>query len=301
MNGSGMPAAKHGIAELEPGVRLHYVVTGGGSRTMVLLHGYPQTWWEWRHVLGPLVRAGWRVITPDYRGAGGSSKPPTGYDKRTMASDLYKLLRDHLEIAGPITLVGHDIGMMVAYAFASEYPKMVDRLVLMEAPLPGTLAYDTSVASIKVSNVPMWHFFFHNAQNNLAESLTSGRERMYLQHFYERLAFDQDAITEADLDLYASHYSAAGAMRAGFELYRAFDRDAEDNKALLKKNGRLTMPVLALGGTSSFYLPIAKVMLAEVAKHVTVAGIPDCGHWIAEENPKAFLSELLSFCSQGSR
>ena len=143
----------------------------------------------------------------------------------------------------------------------------------------------------------MWHFFFHNAQNNLAESLTAGRERLYLQHFFQRLAFDQDAITAADLDLYASQFSAAGAMRAGFEVYRAFDRDAEDNKAALKKNGRLTMPVLALGGTASFYLPIAKAMLAEVAKKVTVIGIPDCGHWIAEENPRALLEELLKFCA----
>ncbi len=143
----------------------------------------------------------------------------------------------------------------------------------------------------------MWRFLFQNAQNNLAESLTEGRERLYLQHFYERLAFDQNAITSADLDLYASHYSAAGAMRAGFEIYRAFDRDAQDNKAALKKNGRLTMPVLALGGTKSFFLPIAKEMLAEVAKHVTVVGIPEAGHWIAEENPRAFTEEVLRFCS----
>ena len=291
------PPLKHVIAELEPGVRLHCVVAGSGSRTMVLLHGYPETWWEWRQVLGPLVRAGWRVIAPDYRGAGGSSKPPAGYDKRTMAADIFKLLREHLGIVGPVTMVGHDIGMMVAYAFASQHPKSVERLVLMEAPLPGTTAYDATVASTKLNNATMWHFFFHNAQNNLAESLTAGRERLYLQHFYERLAFDQNAITEVDLDLYASHYSAAGAMRAGFELYRAFDRDGVENRAALKKNGRLTMPVLALGGTASFYLPIAKVMLAEVAKTVTVTAIPDAGHWIAEENPRALVEKLLNFCN----
>ena len=264
---------------------------------MVLLHGYPQTWWEWRHVLQPLVSAGWKVITPDYRGAGASSKPPAGYDKRTMAADIYKLLKEHLKITEPVTMVGHDIGMMIAFAFASNYPKAVDKLVLMEAPLPGTAAYDLMVASTKLSNATMWHFFFHNAQNNLAESLTAGRERLYLQHFYERLAFDQAAITSADLDLYASHYSAAGAMRAGFEVYRAFDQDAQDNKAALKKNGRLTMPVLALGGSASFFLPIAKEMLAEVAKHVTVVSIPEAGHWIAEENPRAFVEEVLKFCS----
>ena len=152
-----------------------------------------------------------------------------------MATDIYKLVREHLGVAEPITLVGHDIGMMVAYAFASEYPKVVEDLVLMEAPLPGTAAYDATVATTKLNNATMWHFFFHNAQNSLAESLTVGRERLYLQDFYERLAFDQNAITAADLDLYASHYSASGAMRAGFELYRAFDRDGEDNKAALRR------------------------------------------------------------------
>ena len=292
-----MPPLRHGTADLEPGVRLHYIVTGSGSRTMVLLHGYPQTWWEWRHILSPLVRAGWRVIAPDYRGAGSSSKPPSGYDKRTMAGDIAKLLREHLGVAGPVTMVGHDIGMMVAYAFASQYPTSVEKLVLMEAPLPGTAAYDATVASTKLNNATMWHFFFHNAQNSLAESLTAGRERLYLQHFYERLAFNQNAITEADLDLYASQYSAAGAMRAGFEVYRAFDRDAEDNRTALKKKGRLPMPVLALGGTASFYLPIAKAMLAEVAKKVTVVPIPNAGHWIAEENPEALVHELLKFCN----
>ena len=287
--------ATHGIAELEPGVRIHYVVAGDGPHTIVLLHGYPETWWEFRHVIAPLVSAGWRVIAPDYRGAGGSSKPNSGYDKRTMAKDIYRLLTEHLKIALPIYLVGHDIGMMVAYAFASEYPKAVKKVVLMEAPLPGTLVYDSMLMKPKLSDETMWHFHFHNAQNDLAESLTAGRERLYLQHFYDRLAFDSDAIGPNDLEIYAIAFSAAGAMRAGFEVYRAFDQDAEDNKAALKKHGKLTMPVLALGGTSSFYLPIAKAMLAEVAKDVTVRPIPECGHWIAEENPAALVVELRRF------
>ena len=135
----GMPPLTHGTAELEPGVRLHYVTAGTGTRTMVLLHGYPETWYEWRHVIGPLVRAGWQVVAPDYRGAGDSSKPTGGYDKRTMAADIFKLLRNHLKISGQVTMVGHDIGMMVAYAFASDYPKSVDKLVLMEAPFQGQL------------------------------------------------------------------------------------------------------------------------------------------------------------------
>jgi pimeloyl-ACP methyl ester carboxylesterase len=285
----------HGTAELRQGVKMHYVEAGAGPRTIVLLHGYPQTWWEWRHVIPPLVAAGWRVIAPDYRGAGASSKPQEGYDKRTMARDINILLGDHLGVKDPIALVGHDIGMMVAYAFASAYPKSVYCLVLMEAPLPGTAAYDALVATPRLRNAAMWHFFFHNADNDLAELLTSGREREYLQHFFEHLAYDQGAIGPADLDVYASAFAAAGAMRAGFAVYRAFDRDGDDNRAALAESGKLKMPVLGLGGTSSFFLPIAAEMLDEVASDVRVGEIPRCGHWIAEENPTALLDELSRF------
>lgn len=289
---------RHGMAELQPGVRLHYVEAGAGPRTIVLLHGFPQTWWEWRHVIPALAAEGWRVIAPDYRGAGASSKPQEGYDKRTMASDIDALLRDHLGVEQPIVLVGHDIGMMVAYAFADAYPAGVDRLVLMEAPLPGTATYDDLVATPRLRHAAMWHFFFHNADNDLAELLTFGRERQYIQHFFERLAYDQGGIGPADLDIYASAFATAGAMRAGFELYRAFDRDGEDNRAALGKTGKLAMPVLALGGASSFFAPIAAAMLGEVAHNVRVATIPRCGHWVAEENPAALLEELSRFTGQ---
>ncbi len=291
-------SGKHGIADLAPEVRLHYVEAGEGSRTLVLLHGYPQTWWEWRHVIPAFVQAGFRVIAPDYRGAGGSSKPPDGYDKQTMAADIEMLLRQHLGVEKPVVLAGHDIGMMVAYAFAASFPKSVERLVLMEAPIPGTLTYSTMIAATHLSNFMAWHFFFHNASNNLAELLTQGRERQYLKHFYDRLAFNPDAIGAEDLHLYASQFEAAGAMRAGFELYRAFDKDADDNRAALKKNGRLLMPVLGLGGASSFFIPIAKPMLKEVAKDATIESIPHCGHWVAEEAPEAFIEHVLAFCNQ---
>ncbi len=294
-----MAGMKHGVAELKPGVRLHYVEAGAGDRTMVLLHGYPQTWYEWRRVIPAFVAAGYRVIALDYRGSGGSSKPPAGYDKRTMALDLAMLLGEHLGVKRPIVLVGHDIGMMVAYAFASSFPRSVERVVLMEAPIPGTLVYDATIATTHLSNFMPWHFFFHNAGNNLAELLTQGRERQYLKHFYDRLAFNPDAIGPDDLGVYASQYEAAGAMRAGFELYRAFDQDGDDNRAALKKNGRLPMPVLGLGGASSFYVPIALPMLKEVAKDVTVQSIPECGHWVAEEAPQAFVEHVLAFCSKG--
>ena len=231
------PMLTHGSTVLASGVRLHHVTSGAGPRTIVLLHGYPQTWWSWRHVIGPLAGAGFRVVAPDYRGAGHSSKPPHGYDKRTMAGDIASLLTDGLGVEGRVTLVGNDIGMMVAYAFGSEHPDRVERLVLMEAVLPGTAAYDRLVATPTLVGAPMWHFFFHNAGDGLAEALTAGRERLYLRHFYDRHAFDPEAIGPADLDRYADAFAMSGAMRAGFEIYRAFDQDAADNRAALAAHG----------------------------------------------------------------
>ena len=139
------------------------MIARDGPRTVVLLHGYPETWWEFRHVIGPLVSAGWRVVAAHYRGAGGSSKPNIGYDKHTMAKDVYRLLSEHLRIPLPIHLVGHDIGMMVAYAFASEYPKAVKKVVLMEAPLPGTLVYNAMLMQPNLSVEMTWHWHLHNA------------------------------------------------------------------------------------------------------------------------------------------
>lgn len=292
---SMIAAVQHGLAEINPDVRIYYVLAGQGPRTVVLLHGYPQTWWEFRHVIPMLVDAGYRVIAPDYRGAGDSNKPPSGYDKRTMAQDIYALLYEHLKLNEPVLLLGHDIGCMVAYAFAVQFPKAVRRLVLMEAPIPGTASYAEMVAVTHLRNVMHWHFFFHNATNDLAETLTAGRERVYLQNFYQRIAFNHGAFTPSDIDAYASWFSAAGAMRAGFELYRAFDRDADDNRAALKKHGRLGMPVLGMGGAESFFVPIAPVMLREVAKDVRVVSLSKCGHWCAEEQPEAFVAELLKF------
>ena len=292
------PTLAHGSAKLSTGVRLHYVTVGDGPRTVVLVHGYPQTWWSWRHVVGPLAAAGFRVIAPDYRGAGHSSKPPKGYDKRTMAADIAVLLTDVLGVDRPVTMVGNDIGMMVAYAFGSEFPHLVERLVLMEAVLPGTAAYDRAVGTPKLVGAPMWHFFFHNAGDDLAEALTAGRERLYLRHFYDRHAFDPGAIGPADLDRYADDFSVAGAMRAGFEIYRAFDQDAVDNRAALASTGKLRTPVLALGGEASFFPTIAAEMVGEFVEDVTVAAIPRCGHWIPEENPAVLLEHLFRFTGQ---
>jgi pimeloyl-ACP methyl ester carboxylesterase len=255
----------------------------------VLLHGFPQTWWEWRHVIPELVTAGYRVVAPDYRGAGNSWRPAGGYDKKTMAQDIRSLLSDHLRIEHPVVLVGHDIGLMVAYAFAQSYREAVSHLVIMDAPLPGTDVFDRLRADPRV-----WHFAFHGARD-IAEMLVAGRERQYLQAFFNARVFNTHAITDGDIDIFTAAYAAPGAMRAGFELYRAFDQDAADNRDALRRNGKLNVPVLAVGGSTSTSGPLVEEMMREVAGNVTGLRIPESAHWIAEENPRAFIAGLLKF------
>jgi pimeloyl-ACP methyl ester carboxylesterase len=282
----------HGMAQLELGLRLHYVTAGAGDRTVVLLHGFPQTWWEWRRLIPILVRAGFRVIAPDYRGAGNSSRPAGGYDKRTMAGDIHRLLREHLRIEDPVAMVGHDIGLMVAYAYAEMFRDEVSHLAVMDAPLPGTKVFDKLRVDPRV-----WHFAFHGARD-VPEMLVAGRERQYLQLFYNARIFDPSAISESDLDIYASAYSAAGAMRAGFELYRAFDQDVQDNRGALERGGKLKSPVLAVHGTISNTGSGVEEMMHEVAEDVTGLQISRSAHWIAEENPEEFGASLVQFLAR---
>lgn len=291
----GTTMLTHGMADIEPGVRLHYVAAGDGDRTVVLLHGFPQTWWEWRHVTPPLVDAGFRVIVPDYRGAGHSSRPDVGYDKRTMANDIHRLLREHLRIAEPVVVAGHDIGLMIAYAYAQAYRKDVSHLVIMDAPLPGTTVFDRLRSDPRV-----WHFAFHGARD-VAEMLVAGRERQYLQYFFNVRIFDPSAISNEDFDVYTSAYSAPGAMRAGFEVYRAFDHDAADNREALKQNGKLTVPVLAVGGAISTSGSLVEEMMKEVAEDVTGLRVPRTAHWIPEENPTVLTEGLLKFLQRDTR
>jgi pimeloyl-ACP methyl ester carboxylesterase len=280
---------RHGMAEIEPGFRLHYATAGDGPRTIVLLHGFPQTWWQWHRIAPPLVEAGYRVVAPDYRGAGDSWRPASGYDKRTMARDIRTLVHDHLDIRDPVIVGGHDIGLMVAYAYAQDYREGVSHLVLMDAPLPGTTVFERFRTDARV-----WHFAFHGARD-VAELLVAGKEREYIQYFINARIFDSRAVTASDLDVYVAAYSTPGAMRAAFECYRAFSQDADDNRAVLRQKGKLTIPVLALGGTISTTGAVIEEMTREVADDVTAARIPETGHWIAEENPHAVVDELLRF------
>ena len=287
---------QHGIKEIEPGVQLHYVQAGSGSRTIVLVHGYPETWWQWRHTMPIFAEAGFRVIAVDYRGAGNSSKPATGYDKCTMAQDIQRLLVDHLGLYEPILLVGHDIGMTIAFAYAAMFSDHVEKLILVDAILPGTKPFQQLLTTGRLRNSNLAHFFFHNARNNMAEALTAGRERIYLQDFFDRIAFNLGAFPPEVIDHYAKAYAAPGAMKAGFEVYRAFDQDGEDNRALLSKRGKLRMPVLFLAGAESFLSTIGEDIVAEIAESGSMVAIPQSGHYPAEENPGAFSEAVLTFC-----
>ncbi len=279
-----------GSAEVEPGLRIHHGVAGTGERTALLVHGYPETAYAWRRVVPRLVAAGLRVVLPDYRGAGGSSKPPGGYDKHSMAGDLHALLDDHLGLTGPVTVVGHDIGMMVAYAFARRFPARTERLVVMEAPLPGTAAYEESLRNTD----RLWHFQFHRAPD-LPELLTAGREQLYLERFYQDLAFDTEAIGLEAVARYVRAFSRPGAMRAGFEVYRAFPADAARNRADLDRDGKLKVPVLALAGAHSAFAPMTEGMMREVADDVTFRTIDRANHWVPEENAAALASAITAF------
>jgi pimeloyl-ACP methyl ester carboxylesterase len=279
----------HGMAIIDADTRIHYVEAGTGDKVIVLVHGFPQTWWEWRFIIPGLTRAGYRVIAPDYRGAGHSWRPASGYDKRTMAADIHKLLTEHLNIKQPVVMVGHDIGLMVAYAYAQQFRDHTSQLIVIDAPLPGTQAFDIIRTDPRV-----WHFAFHTVRD-LPELLISGRERQYLQSFFNYRIFNTAAISEQDIDVFTSAYSAPGAIRAGLEVYRAFDRDVVDNKAFLIKNGKLTIPVLAVGGEISTSGGLMKEMMLEVAEKVTAVRIANTSHWVVEENPESFLQAFLSF------
>jgi pimeloyl-ACP methyl ester carboxylesterase len=213
-----------------------------------------------------------------------------------MAGDINRLLRDHLRIAGTVALVGHDIGLMVAYAYAQVYRDEVSHLAIIDAPIPGTTVFDR----VK-SNPRVWHFAFHNARD-IAEMLVAGREREYLQAFFNARIFDLAAVSASDIDVYNLAYSAPGAMRAAFELYRAFEQDAEDNREFLRLNGKLNIPVLAVWGKISNSGPILEEMMREVAGDVTGLEISGAAHWIPEENPVALTTGLLSLFmkSQGA-
>lgn len=278
----------HHYAELGE-VMIHYVTAGEGP-PVVLLHGWPSTWYEWRHVIPALARR-YTVIAPDLRGLGDSSRPLTGYDKRTVANDIWRLVTEKLGY-DKFFLVGHDWGGPTAYALAADHPEAVRRLAIVDVVIPGS-GGNFSQGGLR------WHHQFHMTPD-LPEALVQGRERIYLRWFYQTFSYRPDAIGEEDLDEFVRTYSQPGALRAGFSFYRALDKDAEDNARQLATGFRLPMPVLGVGGAISYPHGRGRAgevedSLKRVATDVRGAIVPESGHFIPEEQPEALSQLLLDF------
>jgi pimeloyl-ACP methyl ester carboxylesterase len=267
------------------GTTLH-VRVGGHGPNVVLLHGFGDTGDMWAPLAKALM-ADHTVIVPDLRGMGLSAHPDTGYTKKNQALDIAGIM-DALK-ADQAELVTHDIGNMVGYALAGQFPKRITKWVVIDAPLPGIGPWDEILKS------PMlWHFNFRGPD---MERLVKGRERIYLDRFYNELSADPKKIGEETRQHYAKLYARPHAMHDAFEQFAAFNQDAIDNQAMLAAGGKLQMPVLALGGDHSFDKAQADV-LRFTATNVTGGIIPNSGHWIMDENPEATIKFVTDFLRQ---
>lgn len=263
------------------GTTLH-VRVGGRGPAVLLLHGYGETGDMWGAMAAALA-PDHTVVVPDLRGMGLSAKPGGGYDKKTQGRDMAGVL-DALKI-DRVALVTHDIGNMVGFAFAALHRDRVTKFALIDAPLPGVGPWEEIL-----KNPLLWHFRFGGPD---MERLVAGRERIYLDRFWNEFSADPSHFSEAAREHYAALYALPGAMRAGFAQFAAFDQDAVDNAAFLSE-GKLAMPVLALGGETSFGLAMAEVMRF-AATDVKGGVVPGSGHWIMEENPAATIALVRSF------
>ena len=263
------------------GIKLHYLIAGKG-RPVLLLHGYAQNSHMWRPLMEELGKTQ-TVIAPDLRGFGRSDKPESGYDKPTMAQDVHSLAISlgHTRVG----VVGHDIGLMVAYGYAAQYSTEVDRIVLMDAFLPGVGDW-TGVWLLR----DLWHFHFYG-KTPLA--LVEGRERIYFEHFWNDFAADPArSVSEADRQFYAAAYAQPGAMRAGFEVFRAFEQDAKHFANFAR--AKLKMPMLVLTGekASGEFLIAQGRLVAENVEGVIIKG---SGHWLVDEAPEQVIPRLVNF------
>jgi pimeloyl-ACP methyl ester carboxylesterase len=263
------------------GTTIH-VRVGGKGPAVVLLHGYGETGDMWVPMAADLMRDH-TVVVPDLRGLGLSAKPAGGFDKKTQAGDVAGVL-DELKIE-KADVVAHDIGNMVAYAFAAQYPARVKKLVVIDAPLPGVGPWEEVL-----KNPLLWHFRFGGPD---MERLVAGRERIYLDRFWNEFSATPARFSEAAREHYAKLYALPGAMHSGFAQFAAFDQDAIDNKAFMA-HGKLKMPVLALGGEKSFG-PMMATVMRFAADDVREGIVPDSGHWIMEENPEATVPLVRDF------
>ncbi|MGZ3273672.1 MAG: alpha/beta fold hydrolase [Caulobacteraceae bacterium] len=264
-----------------PGLFIH-VRVGGHGPAVLMLHGFGDSGDMWAPLAAVMVKDH-TVIVPDLRGFGLSAHPESGFDKKGEAEELAKVLQT-LGVS-KFDLVTHDIGNMVGYALAAQHPQQVTRWVVMDAPLPGVGHWDD-----QLKNPKTWHFNFHGPDE---ERLVAGRERIFLDRFYNELSANPAGIDEATRRHYATLYARPRAMHDALETFAAFPQDAKDNQAFLAK-GKLPMPVLAIGGDHSYGLKLA-TEVGFAASNVKAVSIPDSGHWLMEEQPKATMAAILDF------
>jgi pimeloyl-ACP methyl ester carboxylesterase len=268
-------------------VSLNYV-RGGHGPTLVLIHGYPQNWYEWRPLLPELAKH-YTVIAPDLRGAGRSDAPAGGYDKKTMANDIHGLLSE-LGLEHNVRVVGHDIGTMVAYSYAAAHPQDVTKLVLSEAPIPDPSLY--TFPALTPAGPGFWNFGFFTLNNGLPEQVVNGREAQWVERFTDSLMVQKGSIDPVAIQEFARPLKDDAHLRASFEWFRAFPTDVKDDAVYQKT--KLTMPVLAIGASGSLGTSVPTQILS-YATNVTGLVIADSGHWIYEEHTAELTADLLTF------
>jgi pimeloyl-ACP methyl ester carboxylesterase len=263
------------------GVKLHYLTAGHGP-AVLLLHGYTQTSRMWRPII-PILAARFTVIAPDLPGIGDSDIPSDGLDMKTAAIRVHELVKSlRVEKA---RVVGHDIGLMVAYAYAAQFPAETEKLVVMDAFLPGVPGWEDVY-----NNPGIWHFRFNGPT---PEALVRGRERTYFDYFWNDFAADKThSIPEADRAAFTAAYARPGRMRAGWAYFVSFQQAARDFAELSQT--KLTMPVLAIGGEKANGKVLGDQMKL-VATNATMVVLKDCGHWVLEEKPKETIDALMKF------
>lgn len=270
------------------GQRIHCVSAGSG-RPVLLIPGWPQTWYAWRGVIRALAAQGFQAIAVDPPGSGQSDRPEQGYDTGHVAEVLHQVM---LQLGfASYSVVGHDVGMWIAYALASDRPQAVERLALTEAVIPG-LAEAPPIFVAPEQNIFLWHFMF-NQLRDLPEALIAGRERAYLSYIFDHWSHRREAVAA---EVYIDAYAAPGGLRAGFAYYRAIPETVRQNR--LRAQRPLAMPVLAIGAEHATNdAPL--LTLQGHASDLRGAIVPDCGHFIMEEAPEEFLALLLPFLQEG--
>ena len=283
---AGLPGFTHGITAVN-GTNIHYTV-GGSGPALVLLHGWPYTWEVWRKVMPLLAARGYTVIAPDLRGLGNSDLEESGFAKSNVAEDIHQLTRslgfEHID------LLGMDIGMMVAFAYAVRYPEYVHRLILSESLIPGFGLEEL----MNPATGGYWHFGFH-MQAPLADMLTSGKEEAYLLPTMAMMSLSPDAIATAKA-VFVPSYKRPGRMLAGFEHYRTLLDDGKENRVHLKKT--LPMPVLVLSGEHGIPHNQTLDCVRQVAAKLQSDIVPKAGHLYAQDNPDWVAERLHVFLSQ---